>query len=185
MRVIAGSARSLRLEAPDDKVRPTTDRTKETLFNMISDDIPGALVLDLFGGSGGLGIEALSRGAALAFFSDRYKGSIDCIKKNLQHTKLIEKAKVFMYDYKKMLEYLGNEGVTCDIIFLDPPYNEGLEMDALKIIDQMNLVSEDGIVVVESSLETLIDDSVLQGLSIYKSKVFKTNKFTFIQKEVD
>lgn len=90
-----------------------------------------------------------------------------------------------MYDYKKMLEYLGNEGILCDITFLDPPYNEGLEMEALRLIDQLNLVSEDGIVVVESSLETVVDDRVLQGLSIYKTKVFKTNKFTFIQKEVD
>lgn len=93
MRVIAGSARSLRLEAPDDKVRPTTDRTKETLFNMINGDIPGATVLDLFGGSGSLGIEALSRGAVLAYFSDRYKGSIDCIKKTYNIRNLLKKQK--------------------------------------------------------------------------------------------
>ncbi len=182
MRVIAGSARSLRLEAPSSKVRPTTDRTKETLFNIINSYIPGAIVLDLFGGSGGLGIEALSRGATFAYFSDRYRHSIDCIKNNLQHTKLIEKAKVFMYDYKKMLQYLANEDMKCDLIFLDPPYNENLEMEALMIIDQVNLLSQDGIVVVESSKDTDINDSVLQGLSIYKTKIFKTNKFTFIQK---
>lgn len=185
MRVIAGSARSLKLVAPDDKVRPTTDRTKETLFNMISQEIPGAVVLDLFAGSGALGIEALSRGASFAYFSDRYRGSVDCIKKNLQHTKLVEKGKVFLYDYKKTLEHLSSQDIKCDVIFLDPPYNNELEMVSLMTIVEYGLLAEDGIIVVECDIKTVIDESQLDGLEIYKKKEYKTNQFVFIQKEVD
>jgi len=185
MRVIAGSARRLLLEAPMEKVRPTTDRTKETLFNMINHDLPETRVLDLFAGSGALGIEALSRGAKICYFSDIYQKSIECIKNNLQHTKLIEKAKVFMYDYVKTLETLNRDGITLDIIFLDPPYHQELEMASLVKIIDLNLLSDTGTIIVESAVETHIDQERLQGYEIVKTKEYRTNKFTFIQKEVD
>lgn len=185
MRVIAGSARRLQLAAPDEKVRPTTDRTKETLFNIINNELPGANVLDLFAGSGSLGIESLSRGAKYCVFSDTYKESIECIKNNLQRTKLIEKAKVFMYDYVKTLETLSKEDRKFHVVFLDPPYNKGLQMEAIKLIHKYDLLNDDGIIIIESDLKTDINVTELQGYSVYKEKKFKTNKFTFVQIEGD
>ncbi len=185
MRVISGSARRINLIVPDSNVRPTTDRTKETLFNMINSELPGAIVLDLFAGSGALGIESLSRGAKFCYFGDSYKQSNECIKTNLQHTKLVDKAKVFRYDYIKTLETLSKEEIKCHVIFIDPPYNMEFENSALKLIDEYNLLKDDGIIIIESDIKTIIDDSTLIGFNVYKTKKYKTNKFTFIQKEVE
>ncbi len=181
MRVIAGSARRLNLVTPDSKVRPTTDRTKETLFNMIAGEFPGAKILDLFAGSGALGIEALSRGAASCVFCDSYSESIRCIKKNLEHTKLIEKSTVLQYDYVKALEICQKERNKFHVVFLDPPYDQGLERQALEMIHGFGLMEADGIIVVESSLDTVISVEDLTGFNIYKEKRYKTNKFTFIE----
>lgn len=185
MRVIAGKARRLNLVAPNEKVRPTTDRTKETLFNIINNDIPGAKVLDLFAGSGALGIEALSRGADGCWFFDNYKDSIDCIKINLEHTKLIEKARVFKYDYVKALETLGFEKRQFNLIFIDPPYNMGLEDKAITKIQELDLLADDGIIVIESDLKADLDSSMWPRYSVFKEKKYKTNKFTFLQIEVE
>lgn len=179
MRVIAGSARRLQLIAPADKVRPTTDKYKETLFNVLTDEVIGAVVLDLFAGSGALGIEALSRGASQAYFIDHYKDSIEMIKKNLIHTKLVEKAKVLQYDYSRALQWMSEEKLRFDLVFLDPPYDQGLEQDSLLCIHQYGLMNEGGIVVVESSLLTPVEE--VGNLRIYKEKIFKTNKFTFFE----
>lgn len=183
MRVIAGSARSINLIAPDEKVRPTTDRTKETLFNMISSYLPGSKVLDLFAGSGALGIEALSRGAAHCDFIDSYLESIQCIKKNLEKTKLIENANVLKYDYKEACKRLSQDNLEYDIIFLDPPYLQGLEMAALNEINTNRLLGEHGIITIESDISTNIDIEQYQGLEIFKTKEYRTNKFTFIRKK--
>jgi len=185
MRVIAGSAKRLILQAPDDKVRPTTDRTKETLFNIIANEIYGATILDLFAGSGALGIEALSRGASEVCFCDNYKNSIDCIRINLEHTKLIEKARIFKYDYVEALSNFAKEKMKFQVIFLDPPYNKGLQQEAIKLIHQYDLLTDDGIIVVESDLKTDLTQEAWPDYKVYKMKKYKKNKFTFIQKEVD
>ncbi len=184
MRVISGSARRLNLVAPMAKVRPTTDRTKETLFNMINNDIPGSKILDLFAGSGALGIEALSRGAEGCWFFDNYKESIECIKINLEHTKLIEKARIFKYDYVKALETMSFEKRKFNIIFIDPPYETGLEDKAVAKISELDLLEEDGIIVIESKLRTELTPSMWPKFIMFKEKKYKTNKFTFLQKEV-
>ncbi len=183
MRVIAGTARRLQLESPLDKVRPTTDRTKETLFNMIQHNIYDSTVLDLFAGSGALGIECLSRGASHAVFCDNYAVSIDCIKKNLNHTKLIEKASILKYDYGKALDFLQKEERRFDLIFLDPPYRLDLENEALVLIDAMDLLNDDGMIIVETALDTEIDMSRCPHLEIERVKAYKTNKMTFILKK--
>lgn len=185
MRVIAGSARRLNLVAPLEKVRPTTDRTKETLFNILNNDLPGAKVLDLFAGSGALGIEALSRGAEGCWFYDNYKESIECIKINLEHTKLIEKARIFKYDYVKAIETLNFEKRKFDVIFLDPPYEKGLQDKAVALINDYDLLEDDGIIVVESVVRTELTPAMWPKYSVYKEKKYKTNKFTFLQKEVE
>lgn len=183
MRVIAGSARRILIDAPESKVRPTTDRTKETLFNMINSYLVGAKVLDLFAGSGALGIEALSRGSESCIFCDHYKESIRCIQNNLKKTKLIEKAEVFQYDYVKACQYLGNNKQTFDVIFLDPPYNKGYESEALILIKKFKLLTQEGVILIESSIETELKLVEEQGFEVFKIKKYKTNKFTFVRRK--
>ncbi len=181
MRVIAGSAKRLLLESPPEGVRPTTDRTKETLFNIINYRLFDAYVLDLFSGSGALGIEALSRGANSCVFNDMNNSSIEIIKKNLNHTKLIEKARIIKYDYVSALNALHQQGDCFDLIFIDPPYNQGYEMSALKQIDMLKLIRNQGLIIVESSIETELDDKSFTNLEIVREKTYRTNKFTFIE----
>ena len=122
MRVITGKARGVQLKTPDGMLtRPTTDRVKEALFSVIQFDIPGARVLDLFGGTGQLGIEALSRGAKSAVFVDAREDACKLIRENLKRTRLQEDARVVRSDY---LDYLSRCREQYDIIFLDPPYAE-------------------------------------------------------------
>lgn len=187
MRVIAGSSRSIRLDSPQQLVRPTTDRTKETLFNMIQPYISNRRVLDLFAGSGSLGIEALSRGATSCVFVDHYINSIDCIKNNLNRTKLVENSTVLKYDYRKALQSFAtavetsSDGVF-DLIFLDPPYAKQLEKDCLSLISQYQLLSRDGLIVIESPSDRNIDLDEAIDLECWKQKLFKSNKFTLLKK---
>ena len=132
MRVITGKARGIQLKTPEGMLtRPTADRVKEALFSIINFDIPGANVLDLFGGTGQLGIEALSRGASSAVFVDAREESCKLIRENLKRTKLEQNAKVIRSDY---LDYLGRCREQYDIIFLDPPYAEVFLENAIKKI---------------------------------------------------
>lgn len=184
MRVIAGEARRLILKVPEGKdVRPTTDRTKETLFNVLNRYISNSIVLDIFSGSGAIGIEALSRGAVKAFFVENNQEAIECIEYNLNHTKLIEKSQLMKYDYSKALKILNNDKVKFDVIFLDPPYNKGLEEKTISDIVSLDLLKDNGIIVCESSIDTSF--SFVDKYNHYyidKEKEFKTNKFTFINK---
>ena len=131
MRVIAGTARSLQLKAPlGDHTRPTTDRVKETLFNMIQGEIPGCVFLDLFAGSGGIGIEALSRGATFAVFVENDKNAQVCIEDNLAHTKFKPKTVLCKQDVFVSLQSLEYK-YQFDVIFMDPPYDQELERRVL------------------------------------------------------
>ena len=130
MRVITGKARGIQLKTPDGMLtRPTADRVKEALFSIINFDIPGARVLDLFGGTGQLGIEALSRGASAAVFVDAREESCRMIRENLKRTKLEQDSKVIRSDY---LDYLSRCREQYDIILLDPPYAEVFLENAIK-----------------------------------------------------
>jgi len=147
MRVIAGQAKGHNLKAPEGlATRPTSDKVKGSLFSMITGHFYGAKVLDLFAGSGGLGIEALSRGSESCVFIDMSNDAVACIKANLEHTKLSEKGKVLKTD---SLKYLETCSETFDLIMIDPPYHKGLAEKALEIISQRNLLSPEGIVSVE------------------------------------
>ena len=135
MRVISGSARSVPLKACDDKeMRPTTDVIKETLFNILQFDLEGISFLDLFAGSGAIGIEALSRGAKFAYFVDYIKSAVDVINENLQKTKLIDKAKVSHIDVRRINKSCGVLAYKYDMIFLDPPYESDLYEVGLSLI---------------------------------------------------
>ena len=147
MRVIAGKARGVVLKTPDGmKTRPTADRVKEALFSIIQFDLPGAKVLDLFGGTGQLGIEALSRGAKEAVFVDHQEAACKLIKENLRRTKLEEQGRVVRGDYMQFLENCRDR---FDIVILDPPYAEVFLENALKAITEIDILHSGGIIVTE------------------------------------
>ena len=147
MRVITGKARGVQLKTPDGMAtRPTTDRVKEALFSIIQFEIPGATMLDLFGGTGQLGIEALSRGAKRAVFVDAGEPACRLIRENLKRTKLEADATVISSDY---LDYLKRCRETFQIIFLDPPYAEVFLENALKRITEIDILQSGGIIVAE------------------------------------
>lgn len=184
MRVISGSARSLRLKTLDTlETRPTQDRTKETLFNVLHPFLPDCRFLDLFAGSGGIGIEALSRGAKHCDFVENNPKAVECIEYNLAFTKLDKNAKVYRGDVRSILPQLAcGEPYHC--IFMDPPYNHDLEKDVLTFLSNSTLIDDDTLIIVEASLNT--DFSYLKelGLKDYKRKQYKTNQHVFIQKEL-
>ena len=147
MRVITGSARGVQLKTPEGlQTRPTADRVKEALFSIIQFEIPCARVLDLFGGTGQLGIEALSRGAKSAVFVDESEKACTLIRENLKRTKLSENGKVIRSDY---MQYLQNCRETFDIVFLDPPYAEVFLENALNKLTEIDILQSGGIIVAE------------------------------------
>ena len=157
MRVIAGTARSVPLLSRDGlDTRPTTDRVKEAIFNIIQFEIEGRQILDLFGGSGQMAIEALSRGAERAVIVDQSKDSVSIIRQNLQKTKLTEKAEVVCADY---MEYLNRCKKRFDLIFLDPPYREKFLENALNRISEIDILKSGGIIVCERPAEKALPDA--------------------------
>jgi len=132
LRIISGSLRGKKLHPFQGQgIRPTSDRTREAIFNIIADRIPGAIVLDLFAGSGALGIEALSRGAKMATFIDIAPGAISLLKNNLRSCRLEEHARIFPWNIERNLSCLQTHDIQYDLIFLDPPYHKGLALPAL------------------------------------------------------
>ena len=151
MRVISGSARGRRLkELQGMETRPTTDKVKESLFNIIQFDIPGRKILDLFGGTGQLGIESLSRGAAHCTFVDQRRDAVKLIRENLNECRLAEQAKVIQGD---SLAFLTSCREKFDVIFLDPPYHTDLMDRALELVTKIDILSENGIIVCETMAE--------------------------------
>ena len=150
MRVITGKARGVVLKTPDGMAtRPTADRVKEAMFNIIQFEIPAARVLDLFGGTGQLGIEALSRGAKSAVFVDAGEPACRLIRENLKRTKLDGQGRVIRSDY---LDYLSRTKEQFDIILLDPPYAEVFLESAIKKITEIDILRTGGIIVAERPL---------------------------------
>ncbi len=156
MRVITGTARGRRLkELKGEDTRPTTDRVKEGIFNIIQFDIEGRRVLDLFGGTGQLGIECLSRGAESATFADTRSDATRLIRENLEHTGLADRAAVLTADYATVLS-AGQEKY--DLVFLDPPYQTKLLERSLELISQFDILREHGIIVCESPLDKILPE---------------------------
>lgn len=180
MRVIAGTARSLPLKTPAGMVtRPTTDRIKETLFNVLQGELGDAVFVDLFSGSGGIGIEALSRGAKKAYFVDNAPSAINCVMENLLFTKMADKAVVLKQDVLAGLHQIYEKEV--DIIFMDPPYDMDLEKQVLYQLKSMKYVTADTLIIVEASLDTEFDYAESYGFEVVKEKVYKTNKHIFLK----
>ena len=183
MRVIAGEAKRLKLVSPKGfETRPTSDITKETLFNVLAPYIySDTRFLDLFAGSGGIGIEALSRGAKEAVFVEKNREALSCIAANLKTCRFEDRGRIMKLDVMSALNTLSR-GEAFDIIFMDPPYNEGLEKTVLKYIRTAGLLKEDGLIVVESSSETGFEYAKDLGLEIFKEKLYRNNKHVFFKK---
>jgi 16S rRNA (guanine966-N2)-methyltransferase len=184
MRVIAGSARRLKLITPEgNDTRPTQDRIKETLFNMIQTIVPGAVFIDLFSGSGGIGIEALSRGARKAYFIENANNAYKCIMTNLKTTHFEDVATVLKQDVVIGLRNIHEE--EADIIFIDPPYHEDLYERTLSQLSTMNYVTEYTTIIVESDID--MDFSFVEslGFEVRREKEYKTNKHVFIYRKAN
>ncbi len=182
MRVIAGSARRLRLVTPEgNDTRPTQDRIKETLFNMIQNQVPGAVFLDLFAGSGGIGIEALSRGARKAIFIENNSVAYKCIMENLKTTHFEEDAMVIKQDVVLGLRNIKEE--EADIIFIDPPYHGELYERTLSQLSEMKYVTDNTMLIVESSLDMDFSFAENYGFEVKRVKDYKTNKHVFLYRK--
>lgn len=174
MRVISGKSRGKKIVSLEgDNTRPTLDRVKEALFNIIQFKVQDAVVLDLFAGTGALGIEALSRGAKEAIFCDKVPDAIKIIKQNITNTNNIDKSTIMNKDYKDVLETLSKQNKKIDIVFLDPPYKTNLAIDSLQKIIMGNLLTEDGIIIIET------DDinKEQEILKIEKVEIFDKRKY--------
>lgn len=183
MRVIAGIAKGVPLVTRKSiKTRPTLDRIKENLFNIIQNRIDGAIVADLFSGSGSLCIESLSRGAKRAYFIEKNKESIKCIIANLNKTKLTENAIVYNADFIRGAELIRQDNIKLDIVFIDPPHKKGLVQKALKSIAYLQLLSDDGIIVVEHHSDESFDER-LESFVLVDKRQYSNTTISFYCKE--
>lgn len=181
MRVISGLAKGRKLVAPPGlSIRPTADRTKETIFNILAANIGGSAFLDLFSGTGAIGIEALSRGAAKAVFVENSEGSTQVIWQNIRHTKLEAGARVLHMHFADAIKQLKEENYLFDIIFMDPPYARHFIADALDATLRLGILSEGGCVVIEQSAKEPLP--VCEELSLVFGKRYKTTALFVLRK---
>jgi len=174
MRVITGSARGRKLMTMSgNDVRPTTDKVKESIFSIIQFQIPGSVVLDLFAGSGQLGIEALSRGASKAYFVDKSKASINVITENITLTEFEEKSKIV---YMDSIDFLKSTSEKFDIAFLDPPYHSGILEQVLPVL--ASHMNEGGRIICEHESRLVIPEKID---SIHLKKIYKYGKIEISQ----
>lgn len=184
MRVIAGKARRLPLKTiPGVDTRPTTDRIKETLFNMLQPDLQDTFFLDLFSGSGAIGIEALSRGAEFAWFVEQNKAACQCIEENLTFTKLLPQSEIMQMDCMHAIVKLEQKEVVFDYIFMDPPYRKQWENQVLEKLSDSSICAEKTTVILETAKDISLDEILKkQPWEVMKEKVYKTNKHIFLRK---
>lgn len=182
MRVISGTARGLKLDSLEgENTRPTLDRIKESLFNIIHSKIRDAYVLDLFAGSGSLGIECASRGAKEVVFCDQSKQAINIIKKNIKKARIENETEVILGDFQNCLTL----DKKYDIIFLDPPYKTDLVKRATEKIIEKDILKEDGILVIETDDEEKIKkdlESLGHKIDIYDQRKYGRVKLIFVRK---
>lgn len=184
MRVIAGTARRIMLNTPQGKkTRPTTDRIKETLFNILQPELADAVFLDLFSGSGAIAIEALSRGARKAVLVEQDREALACIQDNLLRTHLSGQAVVMPRDVFSSLSDLERGRETFDIVFMDPPYCEKMEERVLSVLKDASFIRTDTIIIFEASIDTPVVEENFPGFVIDRVKEYKTNKHVFLHRE--
>lgn len=183
LRVISGKARGLKLNTPkNEDVRPTTDRVKESLFNIISLYIIDSKVLDLFAGTGSLGIECLSRGAQKCVFVDVSKESIEIVKSNVKKARVENESIIINCDFKEAIKRLQVKNEKFDVIFMDPPYYKDMFVKGLENIENADLLSEEGIIIIEHDTKDVFPDNIGK-LEKDKSKKYGNTTLTFYKME--
>lgn len=179
MRIISGSKRGKKLLSLDgENTRPTLERVKQAFFNAIQFDINSRTVLDLFAGSGQLGLEALSRGAEYCHFNDMSKQACDVISKNISACDFTENSKLTCKTYIECVNIIKGSNRKFSLVFLDPPYSNGLVSDALSLLGTSGVLSDDAIIVCESALTDEID---YEGYVLYKEYKYSQIKITILK----
>ncbi len=172
MRIIAGKAKGTKLYTLEgENTRPTLDRVKESLFNIIQNEIQDSIFLDLFSGSGAIGLEAVSRGAKKAILCDKSKEACMIIKKNIEKTHTLENIELYQTDFKEVLTKKIHEKL--DIIFLDPPYKTDFAIEAVKIVLEKDLLKENTIIIIETD----DNDRILESLKNINCKIEDVRKY--------
>lgn len=180
MRIISGKARGTKLYTLEgENTRPTLDRVKESLFNIIQNKIEAANFLDLFSGSGAIGLEALSRGAKKAIFCDSSKSAIEIINKNIKKTHLEEKSKVYNLDYKNALREIKEKQ---DIIYIDPPYKTDFAIQAINEIIKLNIIDKNSIIILETDDEKIIENIEKLEIEIQDKRKYGRAYLIFLNK---
>jgi len=185
MRVISGKARGTKLNSIDSiSTRPTLDRIKESLFNIIQNKIIDSIVLDLFAGSGAIGIECISRDCEKAYFCDKSVMACEMIYKNLEKTRFLDKSVVMQRDYKKCLGELKQKNISFDIIYIDPPYSDKIATKAVQQIMEYNLLKEDGIIIIETDDEARELEELKQiELQVYDLRKYGRVSLIFLNRK--
>lgn len=174
MRVISGSARGTKINSIEElSTRPTLDRVKEAVFNIIQNKIENSIILDLFSGSGAIGIEFLSRGCKKAYMCDLSRSAINIINQNLEKTRLKENAVVINKDYNKCLQDLEKQNLQFDVVYIDPPYKDNIAVDAVKKILSLNLLKEKGLIIIETDEK----DRDIEGLNNLEVQIIDNRKY--------
>ncbi|PAB58880.1 16S rRNA (guanine(966)-N(2))-methyltransferase RsmD [Anaeromicrobium sediminis] len=183
MRVISGRARGRRLNSPKGtNTRPTTDRVKESIFSIINFYIQDSKILDLFAGTGALGIEAISRGAEYGVFVDNDKNSIKTIKENLENMGFEKESTVLYCDVDAAISKLSTKGEKFHIIFMDPPYLKGFIEPSLEKIYNSEILTEDGIILIEHDVKDILIENIA-GFYKYKEKKYGNTLISIYKKE--
>ena len=184
MRIISGKARGTKLYTLEgNNTRPTLDRVKESLFNIIQSEIPDSIFLDLFSGSGAIGLEAISRGAKKAILCDNKKEAIEIIKNNIKKTHFENETQLYNMSFEKLLKNEINEKI--DIIYIDPPYQTSFVYEAVKIILERNLLGENSIIIIETDEETRIKEEIKElAVEIVDQRKYGRAHLIFLKKKV-
>lgn len=179
MRVIAGQLRGRKLESLDGRnIRPTSDRVKESLFNILGDCVIDSAFLDLFGGTGSIGIEAISRGAKLTVFVDDSIKSIEVLRSNLDRLDVNKNSEVYNTDYLTAISRLHKDQRYFDLIFIDPPYSLGMAQNSLEAINKNDILKPNGIIIVEHDEKDEMPQTVGR-LNLHRQKKYGKTKLSF------
>jgi len=181
LRIIAGAFKGRRLKSPSGlRIRPALDKVKEAVFDILY-DVEGYIVLDLFAGTGSMGLEALSRGAQFAVFVDNWRESIRLIRENIARTGTEERTRILGVDVRKGIEILSKEGAQFDLIFVDPPYLKGLVLPTVSYLFEKGLMRADGVIIAEHHPKELISP-LPDGLSVSDSRSYGQTRVTFFKR---
>lgn len=186
MRIISGTNKGMKLYAPEGMaVRPTGDKIKEAIFNMLGCIDEESIVLDLFSGSGGVGIEFLARGAGKCYFVDTSHKSLSYVKKNLELCKFEDRARIIKSDYEKTIVNMSNEGKKFNYIFADPPYDLNCGLNIAEKILENNLLVQEGMLIIETDKSEKVIENIHAHMVECKEKIYGRTRINIITYGVD